>query len=79
MLPSLVERKREQSILMGHASRTRPEVATCEDRLKCAIEGIDKDKILVRFTHIDPADLAREFSLVVDVSGRAYKGTSLSP
>ena len=56
--------------------RTQPEVAACEDRLKCAIEGIDKDKILIRFTHIDPADLTREFSLVVDVSSRAYKGTS---
>ena len=59
--------------------RTQPEVAACEDRLKCAIEGIDKDKILIRFTHIDPADLTREFSLVVDVSSRAYKGTSSPP
>ncbi len=74
--PCLAERKREHSILTGHASRTQPEVETCEDRLKCAIEGIDKDKIFVRFTHIDPADLAREFSLVVDVSSRAYKGMS---
>ncbi|PIL28849.1 hypothetical protein GSI_08895 [Ganoderma sinense ZZ0214-1] len=73
------ERKREHSILTGHASRTQPEVAACEDRLKCAIEGIDKDKILVRFTHIDPADLAREFSLVVDVSSRAYKVPTTTP
>lgn len=47
----------------------------CEHRLKCAIEGIDKDKILVRFSHIDPDDLNAEFSFVLDVSSRAYKGT----
>ncbi len=73
----MLERKREENILQAHASRTHPEVAACEDRLKCAIEGIDKDKILVRFSHIDPDDLNAEFSFVLDVSSRAYKGASL--
>ncbi|CDO70507.1 hypothetical protein BN946_scf184569.g50 [Trametes cinnabarina] len=68
------ERKREQAILNAHASRTLPELTACEATLKCAIEGIDKDKILVRFTHIDPVDLDREFSFVLDVSSRSYKG-----
>ena len=72
-----LERKREQSILDSHASRTLPEVVACEEQLKCWIEGIDNDKILVRFTHIDPVDLQREFSLVLDVSSRMYKGAYL--
>ena len=38
------------------------------------IEGIADDQILVRFTHIDPSDLDREFSLVIDVSNKIYKG-----
>jgi kinetochore protein Spc25 len=38
------------------------------------IEGIAYDQILIRFTHIDPSDLDREFSLVIDVSSKAYKG-----
>ena len=75
----LVERRREQSILAEHASRTHPELTACEAVLKCAIEGIDKDKILIRFTHIDPADLTREFSIVIDVSARLYKGEFLVP
>ncbi|KAI0742224.1 chromosome segregation protein Spc25-domain-containing protein [Daedaleopsis nitida] len=73
------ERKREQSILSKHAARTSPELAACEARLKCAIEGIDKDKILVRFTHLDPDDLAREFSFVLDVSARSYKVPTTTP
>ncbi|KAL7277356.1 hypothetical protein PYCCODRAFT_1369337 [Trametes coccinea BRFM310] len=73
------ERKREQSILHAHASRALPELTACEATLKCAIEGIDKDKILVRFTHVDPADLDREFSFVVDVSSRTYKVPTTTP
>ncbi|KAI0691573.1 chromosome segregation protein Spc25-domain-containing protein [Earliella scabrosa] len=73
------ERKREESILATHASRTHPELSVCEDRLKCTIEDIDRDKLLVRFTLLDPDDLAREFSLVLDVSSRAYKVPTTTP
>ncbi|KAI0671279.1 chromosome segregation protein Spc25-domain-containing protein [Trametes maxima] len=75
----LRERKREQSILTSHASRAQPELTACEATLKCAIEGIETDKILVRFTHLDPADPDREFSLVIDVSARAYKVPTTTP
>jgi hypothetical protein len=68
------ERERERSILNSHASRISPELIECEFRLRSVIEGIDKDKILIRFTHIDHADPQREFSLVLDVSGALYKG-----
>jgi kinetochore protein Spc25 len=46
----------------------------CEETLHGVIEGIADDQILVRFTHIDPSDLDREFSLVIDVSNKIYKG-----
>ncbi|KAI0631652.1 chromosome segregation protein Spc25-domain-containing protein [Trametes polyzona] len=75
----LRERKREQAILGAHAARVHPELAACEAALKCTIEGIGHDKILVRFTHVDPADHEREFSLVVDVSSRTYKVPTTTP
>lgn len=71
------ERERERSLLNAHASRTSPELTECEFRLRSVIEGIDKDKILVRFTHVDPADAQREFSVVIDVSGDTYKSLCL--
>lgn len=38
------------------------------------VEGIEKDQLLVRFSQVDPFDLNREFSFVIDVSDRIYKG-----
>ena len=70
------ERERERAILKAHASRTAPELEEFERHLKCVIEGIGKDQILVRFTHIDPLDRVREFSIVVDVTESTYKSTS---
>lgn len=74
-LISPAERSQEHSILENHAARTYPELGGLETHLCCAIEGIDKDKILIRFTHIDHDDPRREFSVVIDVSSRVYKGT----
>ncbi|GJE92056.1 Spindle Spc25 domain-containing protein [Phanerochaete sordida] len=73
------EREREHALLNTHASRTSPELTECEFRLRSVVEGIDKDKILVRFTHIDPADPQREFSVVVDVSEDIYRVPTTSP
>ena len=73
----LPERNRERSILETYASRTVPELVESERRLQCYIEGIEKDKILVRFTHIDKTNLDREFSVVIDVSNNVYKGRPL--
>ena len=33
--------------------------------------------LLVRFTHLDPSDESRDFSIVVDVSDPVYKGAGL--
>ncbi|THG97894.1 hypothetical protein EW026_g4206 [Hermanssonia centrifuga] len=67
------ERNRERSILNSYASKTSPELLECERRLHSAIEGIGKDKILVRFTHLDTAEPGREFSFVIDLSSKIYK------
>ncbi|KAL4254885.1 Kinetochore protein SPC25 [Abortiporus biennis] len=73
------ERNREKSLLEKHAARISPELMECERRLQCFIEGIDKDKILVRFTHVDKSDRSREYSFVLDVSSRLYKVPTTSP
>lgn len=73
------EREREHALLNAHASKTAPELTECEFRLRSVIEGIDKDKILVRFTHLDPTDPQREFNLVLDVSGDNYRVPTTSP
>jgi kinetochore protein Spc25, fungi type len=36
-----------------------------------------EDVLLVRFTHLDPSDESRDFSIVIDVSDPVYKGTEL--
>jgi kinetochore protein Spc25 len=38
------------------------------------VEGIEKDQLLVRFCQVDPSDSECEFSFVIDVSDRMYKG-----
>lgn len=70
------ERNRERSILETYASRTTPELLETERRLQCYVEGIERDKILLRFTHIDKTDVDREFSVVIDVASNVYKGKS---
>ncbi|CCM04798.1 uncharacterized protein FIBRA_06991 [Fibroporia radiculosa] len=73
------ERSRERALLDSHAAQVAPELADCERWLQCHIEGIDKDKILIRFLRLDAADSTREFSLVVDVSNRSYKVPTTTP
>ncbi|KAF7428036.1 kinetochore-associated Ndc80 complex subunit spc25 [Pleurotus ostreatus] len=73
------EKAKDRSILTKHATSTIPEVAVCEEQLGCTIEGIERDQLLIRFTKIDTADPEREFSFVLDVSGRAYTVKTSSP
>jgi len=67
------EKNNERSTLNAHAAHTSPEPKTCEHRLRCIVEGIEKDQLLVRFSYLDRSDLEREFSFVLDVSSRAYR------
>jgi len=70
----LQEKEREENLLHSRAQEVHYKLRACEEMLHGVIEGIAEDQILVRFTHIDPSDLDREFSLVIDVSNKIYKG-----
>ncbi|KAF9513909.1 hypothetical protein BS47DRAFT_1343728 [Hydnum rufescens UP504] len=39
-----------------------------------SVESVQRDMLLFRFINVDPANPAREFSLVTDVSQKEYKG-----
>jgi len=72
----LTEKEREETLLRSRGQEVYHKLRACEDMLHGVIEGIADDQILVRFTHIDPSDLDREFSFVIDVSNKTYKGGS---
>ena len=76
-LTHVTEKNKERSTLNAHAAYASPELKTCEQRLRCVVEGIEKDQLLVRFSHVDKSAFQREFSFVLDVSARAYRGTWL--
>jgi len=67
------EKEREENLLRSRAQEVNYKLRACEEMLHGVIEGIADDQTLVRFTHIDPSDLDREFSLVIDVSNKTYK------
>jgi len=70
----LEEKEREETLLRSHAQEVNYKLRACQEILHGIIEGIAGDHVLVRFTHIDPLDLDREFSVVIDVSNKTYKG-----
>ncbi|KII94458.1 hypothetical protein PLICRDRAFT_122327 [Plicaturopsis crispa FD-325 SS-3] len=73
------EKDKERLTLETYAARVSPELHACERNLRCMVEGIEKDRLLVRFAQVDPADPDREFSLVLDVSSRSYKVLTSTP
>lgn len=73
------ERNSEHATLNWYASTTSPELRACESRLRCIVEGIAKDQLLIRFSHVDPTDHTREFSFVLDVSARSYRVLTSTP
>jgi kinetochore protein Spc25, fungi type len=68
------EKNKESSILSSHSSCVPPELRVCEQRLSCVIEGVEMDQLLVRFSRIDPSDIDREASFVIDFLNQMYKG-----
>ncbi|KAF9264944.1 hypothetical protein L218DRAFT_972504 [Marasmius fiardii PR-910] len=74
------ERNKERTTLTSYAARISPELEMCQKLLACVVEGIEKDQLLIRFTHIDDSDLGREFSFILDVSqSSTYKVLTTSP
>ena len=68
------EKNKELSILSSHSSCVPPELSVCEQRLSCVIEGVEKDQLLVRFSRINPTEIDREASFVIDLSSQMYNG-----
>ncbi|CAA7268447.1 unnamed protein product [Cyclocybe aegerita] len=73
------EKNKERSTLSAHASNIDPESRSCEQRLACTIEGVEKDRLLIRFSQLDPSDPEREASFVIDLSNDIYKIITSSP
>ncbi|KIJ60099.1 hypothetical protein HYDPIDRAFT_99272 [Hydnomerulius pinastri MD-312] len=73
------EKDSENKILNEHAAQLEPELAACETWLRCNIEGIETDQLLIRFSHVDEANINREFSFVLDVSSPSYKVITTTP
>lgn len=70
----LLEKDKERSILNSHASHIPSELRSCEDRLAMTIEGVQQERLLIRFFRLDPTDPERDASFVLDISGQNYKG-----
>lgn len=71
------ERKNEEDILNVHATQVATELSAHQSWLHCCIDGIETDKLLIRFSHVDGTNLDREFSFVLDVSEPSYNGVLL--
>lgn len=72
-----LEKEGEHRVLNEHAAQLEPELVACESWLRCHIEGIEADQLLIRFSHLDEANVDREFSFVLDVSTPSYNGRFL--
>ncbi|PPQ66948.1 hypothetical protein CVT26_009979 [Gymnopilus dilepis] len=73
------EKNKERSTLSSYNSHVFPELRSCEERLSCAIEGVEKDRLLVRFSRIDPAEPEKEASFVIDIASETFKIITASP
>lgn len=68
------EKNKERSTLSSFASHVSPQSQSCEKFLACTIEGVEKDRLLARFSRLDPSDPEREATFVLDLSTEVYKG-----
>ncbi|EIW86282.1 hypothetical protein CONPUDRAFT_94608 [Coniophora puteana RWD-64-598 SS2] len=73
------EKEEERRTLESYASSTTPELAACEMVLGCTITGIETDRLLIRFAHLDPANPQRICDFVLDVSSQSYKVPTTTP
>ncbi|EGN94052.1 hypothetical protein SERLA73DRAFT_188610 [Serpula lacrymans var. lacrymans S7.3] len=73
------EKENECKTLTSFATQVPPELSTCERRLQCVIEGIERDHLLIRFSHVDQRNPDKEFSFVLDLSCSIYKVTTTTP
>ncbi|KAK2464151.1 hypothetical protein APHAL10511_003844 [Amanita phalloides] len=73
------EKDNDRATLNTFAARAAAELAACDNNLRCAFEGIEKDRILIRFFCLNPVDPEQECNLVLDASSTLYKVITSSP
>ncbi|CAE7077358.1 unnamed protein product [Rhizoctonia solani] len=69
-----LEKSQDMAKLEHQVALNEPEARALGDLLKWRVEGVQRDVLCITFTHIDESDWTREFSFVVDVSDKSYKG-----
>ncbi|KAF8603129.1 hypothetical protein BDV93DRAFT_606969 [Ceratobasidium sp. AG-I] len=74
-----IEKSQDVAKLERQVALNEPEARALEDALKWSVEGIERDILKIKFTHLDEANPAREFSFVIDLSERRYKVSTSSP
>ncbi|KAF8708339.1 Chromosome segregation protein Spc25, partial [Rhizoctonia solani] len=74
-----LEKSQDMAKLEHQVALNEPEARALSDLLKWTVEGVQRDVLCIKFTHIDESDWAREFSFVVDLSEQTYKGMFGSP
>ncbi|KAG8694494.1 kinetochore-associated Ndc80 complex subunit spc25 [Ceratobasidium sp. 394] len=74
-----LEKSKDLAKLERQAAMNEPEARALEDLLKWNVEGVDPNVIRIKFTHVDEANPAREFSFVMDLSESRYKVSTSSP
>ncbi|KAF9522731.1 chromosome segregation protein Spc25-domain-containing protein [Crepidotus variabilis] len=73
------EKGKDRSTLSAHASHIPPEIINLEKRLSCTVEGVQADRLLIRYFQLDPTDAERDASFVLDISGQNFKVITASP
>ncbi|KAG8682239.1 kinetochore-associated Ndc80 complex subunit spc25 [Ceratobasidium sp. 395] len=71
-----LEKSKDLAKLERQVAMNEPEARVLEDVLKWSVEGVERNVVRIKFTHIDQANPAREFSFVVDLNENRYKGVS---
>ncbi|KAK2464148.1 hypothetical protein APHAL10511_003841 [Amanita phalloides] len=75
----MAEKDNDRATLNTFAAQAAAELAACDNNLRCAFEGIEKDRILIRFFCLNPVDPEQECNLVLDASSTLYKVITSSP
>ncbi|KAF8330353.1 uncharacterized protein EI90DRAFT_3060439 [Cantharellus anzutake] len=69
----------ELKAIQSRKAKIEPELRIVESLLSCSIDNVQRDTVLLRFTNVDEANLAREFSLVLDLSQQKFKVPTSTP
>ncbi|KAG9120956.1 kinetochore-associated Ndc80 complex subunit spc25 [Ceratobasidium sp. 392] len=67
-----LEKSKDQAKLERQVALNEPEARTLEDALKWNVEGVERNVVRIKFTHVDQANPAREFSFVVRMAFQQY-------